>query len=87
MKKVVAKSPGKENLKKEHEKAAATIKNFNGRLVNVSKELKTAKANLRKHEVDFTSFEKVRTSLLFLSYKLKNAKLKKRIPCGLCPKS
>ena len=86
-------SPAKEALKADLERADATIANLNGRMANLSKELKVAKANLRKHEVDFESFEKVRTSMQATLLKvekvekkceeveMENAKLKKKIPC------
>ena len=83
----------KEGLKKDLIRAEENIKNINGKMINQAKELKTAKANLRKHEVDHVSFEKVKTSLDVTLLQIQeierkcdeleseNAKLRKKIPC------
>ena len=85
--------PSRAELKKLLAKADATIANLNGRQNNLAKELKTAKANLRKAEVDHRAFEKVQTAMESTLMKIEkleqkcdeleheNAKLKKKIPC------
>merc|ERR1711940_399802 len=53
----------KERLKEDLEKADATIKNLNGKMNNLNKELKMYKLNLRKHEADHGSLEVLRTQM------------------------
>ena len=55
--------PTREELKVAMEKADKTIANLQGRQANLVKELKVAKANLRKLEIDQRSFEKVQTAM------------------------